>query len=221
MNTIKKLMIVSIAAFIVAACSICPRCGVRPGESSHLDELADYMTGFFSSKNQAESNPFYYEIHLHMTRIWPQQSSGYWLYVEQAMAGKPPYRQRIYNVIEHSPGLYASIAYELPDPEAYINAWKTPEKFASLTPETLIERTGCAIYIVRDADGSFRGMTHEKNCLSDLHGATYATSQVRITPDTLMSWDRGYDANDQQVWGSFSGGYRFDKIENYATRAGF
>ncbi len=212
---VKKLIIVTAASIIIAACSICPRCQVRPGDSSNLDELAEYMTGFFSSKNQSLTHPHYYDIHLHMVRIWPDQKDGYWLYVEQSFPEETPYRQRIYNVIEPSPGIFASIVYELPEPESYAGQWNDPEAFGDLKPETLINRIGCAIYMVRDPDGTFRGGTHEKDCLSELRGAAYAVSQVRITADMLMSWDRGYDENDQQVWGTISGGYRFDKIENF------
>ena len=30
----------------------------------------------------------------------------------------------------------------------------------------------------------------------------------------LVSWDRGWNAEHEQVWGSEKGGYIFDKIEN-------
>jgi hypothetical protein len=31
----------------------------------------------------------------------------------------------------------------------------------------------------------------------------------------IISWDRGFDKDDNQVWGAINGGYIFDKIENY------
>jgi hypothetical protein len=44
-----------------------------------------------------------------------------------------------------------------------------------------------------------------------LRGASYATSEVVITDEQLLSWDRGWDANGKQVWGAETGGYIFVK----------
>jgi CpeT protein len=45
-----------------------------------------------------------------------------------------------------------------------------------------------------------------------LRGATYATSEVIIKNQQMISWDRGYDSSDRQVWGAEKGGYVFEKI---------
>jgi hypothetical protein len=34
-----------------------------------------------------------------------------------------------------------------------------------------------------------------------------------LTKDGMESWDQGWDAEGQQVWGATKGGYRFDKIK--------
>ena len=52
-------------------------------------------------------------------------------------------------------------------------------------------------------------------CPSNLHGASYATSEVTITPEALTSWDRGYDDNGKQVWGAENSAYEFRKVEAY------
>ena len=49
-------------------------------------------------------------------------------------------------------------------------------------------------------------------CPSDRKGAAYATSEVTITENELISWDRGYNDKDEQVWGAEKGGYHFLKI---------
>jgi hypothetical protein len=33
-----------------------------------------------------------------------------------------------------------------------------------------------------------------------------------ITPDGMVSWDRGFDEDNRQVWGSAVGGSVFDRI---------
>jgi CpeT protein len=49
------------------------------------------------------------------------------------------------------------------------------------------------------------------NCPSNLRGATYATSEVVVQHDKMISWDRGFDSRDKQVWGAEKGGYIFMK----------
>ena len=48
----------------------------------------------------------------------------------------------------------------------------------------------------------FAGGTEGKGCASELRGAAYATSEVEILPDRMITLDRGWDAAGKQVWGS-------------------
>jgi len=209
---LRNLLILGLISVLLMSCA---HVSNPPQPSGDLTQLADWMTGFFSSLQQSQDDPQYWDIHLHMALIWPGRTDGYWIYVEQAMAGQDPYRQRVYHVTEPVPGRFASKVYELENPDAFIGAWDNTGIFNSLSPEDLIDRTGCTIFLVRNPDGTFRGSTHERDCLSELRGAAYAVSQVRLTADQLMSWDRGYDAEGNQVWGAIKGGYVFDKLENY------
>ena len=81
-------------------------------------------------------------------------------------------------------------------------------------PENLVLREGCAI-VMKVKDGKFVGATGEKSCGSTLRGASYATSEVEIGAELLVSWDRGWDSEDQHVWGAEKGGYHFKKVKNY------
>ncbi|MBY0262669.1 MAG: chromophore lyase CpcT/CpeT, partial [Phycisphaerales bacterium] len=85
-------------------------------------------------------------------------------------------------------------------------------KLTGLTPEQLQLKDGCAVIMrLETAGGRFAGGTVGSGCPSTLRGATYATSEVTLTQDTLLSWDRGYDAAGEQVWGAKKGGYVFVK----------
>lgn len=184
-----------------------------PVNKGHLKKLVRTMAGAFGSEQQSKEDSAYFHIALHMTPMWQKNSDGYWLYVEQAMATMQdkPYRQRVYHVYIENDTTIVSKVYELSDPVTYVGAWKTPEKLASITPAMLVDRQGCAISLYRQPEGSYRGATPGKQCLSSLRGATYATSEVVICRDRMVSWDRGWDANDKQVWGAVKGGYIFVK----------
>jgi CpeT protein len=186
-----------------------------PVEASGYAMLHEWMSGRFSSAGQALRDPDYYDISLVMQPIWADRSDALWLYVEQAVAVRPdrPYRQRVYELIEHADGRLESRVYALPgDPLEHAGAWKLDRPLAGLTPGDLDLREGCSVWLTRRADGTFAGSTEGDLCGSNLNGAAYATSEVIIRPDAVLSWDRGYDADGEQVWGAVKGPYIFDRL---------
>jgi hypothetical protein len=188
--------------------------GFHQAGDADPERLAGFMTGAFSSKAQADADKEYFDVHLHMARAWKDRPGEYWLYVEQAMATAldKPYRQRVYKLEKRSDKVILSRVYDLPgDPLKFAGAWKKDEPLADIKPEQLTEKAGCAITLIRKADGTYSGATKGQGCVSNLKGASYATSEVTITADTLTSWDRGYDAANKQVWGAVKGPYVFMK----------
>lgn len=190
--------------------------GPTAADLDRLEALVGYMTGSFDSAEQAAADRDYFNIRLYMARIWADRvddSGARWLYVEQAMADQParPYRQRVYRVSALGGGRFKSEVHELPgDPLAFTGAWKTPDLFNTLKPADLTAREGCSI-LLTDRKDAFVGGTHERDCLTTFRGAAYTTSETTITPDSLISWDRGFDEEDKQVWGASKGGYIFRK----------
>jgi hypothetical protein len=195
------------------SCSICV-CHRKTTAASDLQILSEWMTGSFSSRAQADADPDYYEITLKMVHIWRDRTDGIWLYVEQAMAGKPPYRQRIYHVTQISEGVCQSAVFSFDDPLKYAGDWEKSNPLSELTPENLTAKSGCEIILKRNGD-RFVGNTLGKECASDLRGAAYASSEVEITKARLVSWDRGFDTKGKQVWGAEKGGYVFDKLKDF------
>ncbi|MBD1209641.1 MAG: chromophore lyase CpcT/CpeT [Ignavibacteria bacterium] len=182
-------------------------------EQDELLRVVEFLSGSFSSKEQSEKDSAFFEVHLTMTPIWQERTGEHWLYVEQAMATAldKPYRQRIYRVVwkENTP---VSLVYTLPDnPLKYAGASKNSTLLAGLKPENLTERDGCAIVLKKLPDGSYQGATQGTGCKSDLRGASYATSEVFLTSNSLTSWDRGFNAEGKQVWGAVKGAYIFKK----------
>lgn len=182
---------------------------------AELRELAGWMTGSFSSQAQAETHPdHFYDIRLVMTPIWTHRDDGPWLYVEQAAADSldRPYRQRVYRLRRAADRSVHSEVFTLPgDPLEHAGDWRLERPLADLAPIDLELRQGCDIVLQRINNDTYAGSTRGEECPSQLRGASYATSDVVITPAQLLSWDRGYDANDEQVWGAEAGPYAFLK----------
>ncbi len=183
------------------------------GTDRELLELRERMSGFFTSEQQSLADSSYYNIHLHMKPKWTERTDGYWLYVEQAMASaaQRPYRQRMYQLFRQDDSTLVSKVYELNAPLRFAGAWKNTALLQQLTTDSLQARQGCAIYLHRDTNGRFSGSTPGNECLSSLRGAAYATSEVVIEKNQMISWDRGWSQSGQQVWGAVKGGYHFVK----------
>jgi CpeT protein len=180
-----------------------------------LVKLKNRMVGAFTSEAQAKADTNYFNIHLHMAPIWTDRTDGYWLYVEQATAKAlaKPYRQRIYHVYKQDDTTLVSKVYEVNTPIRFAGAYKNTNLLNGITVDSLIDRQGCAIFLHKNKEGNYQGSTPGKECLSSLRGATYATSEVVIYADKLISWDRGWSKDDKQVWGAEKGGYQFVKKE--------
>jgi hypothetical protein len=191
------------AAQVVAADEAAQRAG--------CGTLVDWMTGSFSSAEQAAADSSYYDIRLEMVPIWPERSSAHWMYIEQAVAGHTdaPYRQRVYRITQLEEGLFKSEVFTLREPAAAVGAWADEEPLGELSPDDLELRRGCAVFLRRDGSEEFSGSTIGRGCGSDLRGAAYATSEVVVGPGRIESWDRGFDENGAQVWGAESGPYVF------------
>ena len=181
--------------------------------SEDLMELSALMTGSFSSEEQSKIDTAYFDIRLEIIRIWEDRSNGIWLYVEQAAASslERPYRQRIYRLKETGENLFKSEVYEIEEPLRFTGVWRKENPFYGYADDILQKRPGCSVRLKKIGYQTFFGSTVDKKCLNDWGGATYATSIVTITENGMITWDRGFDENDNFLWGAEKAGYYFQK----------
>ncbi|MBK8981687.1 MAG: chromophore lyase CpcT/CpeT [Ignavibacteria bacterium] len=187
-------------------------------KSIDINSLVNLMEGSFSSEEQSKSDSDYFDIRLHMKRIWKdieKENEEYWLYAEQASAQSPdkPYRQRVYRVTRTYEGRFESAVYTISDPMRFAGAWKLEEPLTELSPDSLTLRDGCTVTLTLMGKDHYEGGTKKKDCESELRDAEYATSKVEIFADRIISWDRGFDKDGKLVWGAEKGGYVFIRIK--------
>lgn len=209
------------AAAALSGCNKNAKSSASSAETADLGSvsmLRDWMVGSFDSSAQAQTDPSYFDIKLHMVEIWKNRNDGPWLYVEQAMAEAQdkPYRQRVYQLSPLGQGLYQSAVFEIADSieaaQQYAGTWKDPNPLGTLGPNNLKRKDGCEVVLKYfPTENVFKGSTLAANCPSTLRGASFATSEITLVPGELRSWDRGYDAAGKQVWGAVKGGYIFIK----------
>ena len=204
---------------IVAILGTLGSCGIETSSRApvapippEVDRLANWLTGSFDSSEQAERDPAFLDISLNACRIWPDRTDGRWIYVEQARSDQAdsPYRQRAYRIRFDGQGQLVSEVFAFPQgsvPEG--GSWRTPHALDRVDPFMLLPREGCTVYLEPGKNESFIGGTQGTGCESDLNGAAYATSEVMVEANRFTSWDRGFDSEDKQVWGSEAGAYEF------------
>lgn len=175
--------------------------------------LAAYLTGTFDSEAQSKTDFAYYAIQLTTCAISLPELGERVLYVEQARMDTPsqPYRQRLYVIEPLDPPQTRAVSriYELIKPSVAVGLCDDPAS-PTLTLADVVEKEGCGVEM-EWIGTQFEGGTVGKDCASSLNGASYTTSEVTLTHDTMSSWDRGFDAQDVQVWGATKGPYVFDR----------
>ena len=182
--------------------------------SDELVQLTTWMQGNYTSSLQSASDSDFYDITLHMKKIWAKEyPNECWLYVEQALTLTPakPYRQRIYRITQPEEEVFESEVLNIPNDSLVIGAWKDETILKGITKESLEVKDGCSVFLKYNGAGIYEGATNDKTCESKLKGAAYATSQVTVLFDSITSWDQGFDAAGKQVWGATKGGYNFIK----------
>lgn len=198
-----------LALLLTAGCAAAQR-------TRALEALAMTMEGSYTSAEQAAADTNYFNIELEMVRIWAKRKDGAWFYVEQAAAESKskPYRQRVYRLTEVNDSTFRSEIHTIRSGERYFGAYKDFSLLAQLHPDSIDVMEGCAITLQR-YKSIYQGSTNGSDCPNSRSGAAYATSEVTIRSDRMISWDRGYNDAGKQVWGATKGGYVFLKKRKY------
>ena len=206
---------VVLGAGAFGGCASAPAPVPAPSLREH-ERVARWMTGSFSSRAQsmADSRNFF-DIRLQVVPIWTDRGDGPWLYVEHAAADRidRPYRQRVYHLVREADDAVRSDVYGLPgEALSWAGAWRSPRQFDAAKPGDLKLRPGCSVYFASMSTYAYEGGTRGAACASSQSGAAYQTSRVRVEPNRLTSWDRGYDATGRQVSGAEKGPYVFERV---------
>ena len=205
-----KTATASLAALLLLAAPGPAVLGAEP--PSAVEEVAGLLAGTFDSKAQSVSDPKFKAVRLVAVRVPKSRLGDPVLYVEQALLSTPnkPYRQRFYRIEATADGGVISRVFEPKDALAVSGKWRDPSDLALFGEGDVVERVGCAVRLKKTPDGWFGG-TEGTNCPSQLQGARYAESDVRLFPERMETWDRGFDVQDRQVWGAEQRPYVFER----------
>jgi len=184
-------------------------------KSIDSERLVKMMEGSYSSEEQSKNDTDYFDIRLYIKRVWSYRTDGKWLYFEEVEASDPdkPHRQGVYRITNTYEGRFESAVFTLNDPLRFADEWKKENSLSGLIPDSLNLMKGCAVTFTLMNDGSYKGSTEGKYCANDHKGGKYSTSEVKLSQDGIISWNKGFDENDKMVWGVAKGGYVFKRVE--------
>lgn len=132
-----------------------------------------------------------------------------------------PYRQRIYKTKNEGTHILLEInTIDIP----YTILQDTPKgnhptftlDLSQIKPESFQPKQGCDIKIIKvyqkDNTPILYGSTNQNDCVATFNGSTYTQVDFLILPNGLISWERGYNENHEQVWGPEESPYLFLKV---------
>lgn len=185
--------------------------------TQQVEEIATYLEGVMDTSAQASVNPAAPNVRMITCRIQVRNASAsdaMFLYQEQAMAGNlgKPYRQRF---LQLTPSQYSqtvrSLAFRPPNPATLINFCDRPNRDRVVNASDLGAPV-CTVFLKRSGD-RYLGTTPADGCPANVRGAVRITNFIVLHATGMETWDRGYDATGQQVWGAKTESYQFQRIQ--------
>ncbi len=184
-------------------------------------QLARWMAGDFSNRRQAMDNPREFaHIHVLFRPLPFEFFGGIGMYSEQVYDYDlwTPYRQGIHHFVERDGAIFVE-NFGLIEPMLYAGSGRERSILTTITPAAIQPRCGCGMVFRREDDRFMGQVEPGKQCLIPKEGQiTYLVSEVEITQSTWISRDRGFSvATDAQVWGSETGKFQFEKIQDFSA----
>lgn len=195
-----------------------------------LNTLATYLSGEFENQAQAAESPTWF-VHL---RLWQRPIPSLTtpttrtFFLEQAsvVGNKPPYRQRVLQLIEQNDQLRGQY-FALSQPNKFLGAGTQPEMLKTLTTEDLVTLPNSESHIqyqrLQDQANTrnyrFQSALPEGKLCSFEYGGqeryVYLGFDIEKKADgttALLTYDKGIDPDTGRgLWGALMGPFRMIK----------
>ncbi len=193
--------------------------------ATDIRTLARWMAADFSNQEQAFANPpLYANIRVCVRPLSLAQLGEPALFLEQAydfMLNRP-YRLRVFKLKIVDERIEWE-NYKVKEEEKFYGAAREPERLKQLTAENIEKLSGCDMTVTWTGT-HFKGVVKPgKNCLVVRNNkTTYLDNSFEVNEDELISLDRGYDPEtDELIWGSIAGAFYFRRWASFADEVDF
>lgn len=179
-----------------------------------VEDVATHLVGIMETSAQAATNPDAPSVRMTTCRVRVEARDSVFLYQEQALTQRlqKPYRQRFLQLAPSAAeNSIESKAFKPLDPQRWIGLCDRAEEQRILQPSDLIE-AGCSVFLV-PVNQIYVGNTQAGGCATNFRGAVRITNTVFLHAAGMDTWDRGFDAQGNQVWGAKDQSYQFRWID--------
>lgn len=179
-----------------------------------LEKLYNTLEGSFSSANQSIYHSSFFNVtvrHCPINIVDGNPNSRY-LILRQAVAKyyPSPYRVRLVELTKENNQIKSK--NYAPARKLDVSQFCDNSSVPTLYLSDFAANAKCVLTIT-DLGNKYLGTTGIPGCPSTRNGASFVSSEVEITNEYFTSLDRGWDSKGNQVWGSTSGPYIFEKTK--------
>jgi hypothetical protein len=219
-----KLSIISrCLASLLLPCALLSS-AVSAGETDPtVNEFADLLVGVFDSSAQAIDDSSYLDVTVQhcpvtVTDLPQDKNSGRFLVVRQSVStSSRPYRLRLLRIFAGpSKGTVLTSSFAAKDNFDFSDLCFKPESERLVSFSQFTEEK-CTTF-AQSLNGIFVGGTPVEGCPNSRSGAVRMTSELKLSTQGMTTWDRGYNAAGQLVWGPESGPYQFERVSEQDVR---
>lgn len=179
-----------------------------------VNEIVNHLVGRMDTSAQTLANPSAPNVRMttcvvEVSGIENEINSVY-LYQEQALSSKlnQPYRQRFLEIrAVPTEGKVESTAFKPLNSQRWINLCDRPETQRQVNLFDLGEAV-CTVSL-RPLMTIYIGETPPEGCPTNVRGAVRITNTVILHSEGMDTFDRGFDAEGNQVWGAENESYQF------------
>lgn len=175
-----------------------------------VTDVANHLIGVMETTGQAEANSNFVAVRMTTCPVTVPSgaSDTVYLYQEQALVENPtePYRQRFLQIALSEDG--ERVESHTLRPEATEALTGLCDQSRPTINATALGPPVCTVSL-RPSSLGYVGSTPIEGCPVSLGGASYLTNVIVLHSDGMDTWDRGFSADDIQVWGAQAEPYRY------------
>ncbi len=182
----------------------------QPLPQHHVDTVAAHLTRAMDTTAQAVNNPNFVGVQMTTCPIEVTESdtSAIYLYQEQALTERigTPYRQRFLQIKLSDDGTRVeSRTFKPATPGDWTGFCQQRDRIVAA------HELGPLVCIVglRPSTLGYVGSTPSEGCPVNLRGAVRLTNTIVLHRDGMDTWDRGFNADGDQVWGAETEPYQY------------
>jgi hypothetical protein len=212
-----RFCFLAIFSQITSGCLV-PAYSLEIETNQSVAAIAEHLEGIMDTSAQAIANPKKARVRMTTCRVELAKSidpDTIYLYQEQALAASldTPYRQRFVALssVPHNSEAVISRSYKPLEPKTQIGLCDRPDSERIISQKAL-GKFVCTVFL-KPLLTVYIGQTQPGGCPSNYRGAVKITNQIILHDRGMDTWDRGFDASGNQIWGAREDGYEFRWIK--------